>query len=341
MNEDNKMHYIFGALLGIAGLVILLIFVSLSSQANDEEPGTATTDIDNTAPRITAVEYSAPSGWSAGTLTLTDGPDNLTTDTETVLSITVTYEDDNGCADVDLAAPGVSGSYLLVGADSYVMGCNVGNTVDPLGCFNSVASTTPDTHISCAPVAGTCTGTGGDIDGQFKCDLDLRHYSLPSNWSGDINVVDAGFASANTTTSFVVATTTAISLINTTLDFGTQTLGATTTANAVTSEVRNTGNIATTLSTYGTAFTCSGADDGSFTVDKLKYSTTTGLAYESLDSTLSGSLVAIGTTLSSQTEVTTITNNTHYEEIYWGLAIPDAGVAGTCQSTVTVTGVTI
>ncbi|MBU1901875.1 DUF285 domain-containing protein, partial [Patescibacteria group bacterium] len=312
-----------------------------------EKVGAVSTSVASETPKIIQIDFSALTGWSAGELMLIEGPSNLISDTITSLMITVSYEDKNGCLDVQdgIAMGDYMMAYLEVISDkaeaespgfcdvSYMMPSN------PLNCFTGAASST-DSHFTCAPVTGSCTGAT-DHNGQFACTADYRHYSRPSSWTVNAYISDNDGLNDTTSTSFTVVTTTAIAIIDPALDFGVLNLGATTTIDSTVMRVRNTGNVTTTLSTYGTDYTCDGGSPGLFMVDKMKYSTSSGRTYESLDKSLSTSLTSIGSILSAQTEVDTMSNNVHYEEIYWGLQAPSMGIVGQCTAGFTIAGISL
>ncbi len=120
-------------------------------------------------------------------------------------------------------------------------------------------------------------------------------------------------------------------------------MGASTTTvsgTPVSTRVRDIGNTDMALSVSAPDFNCSIQDNDSFVATKLKTKATTGTATETYTNmtSVTNAGADLSTTLSDQSAVTTITEDTHYETLYWGIEVPATGVAGTCTTTVTIIG---
>jgi hypothetical protein len=317
MNEtmDNKYHYIVGILLGIVGLLIILIFVSLNSQADDNQ-GTASTTISNTAPTITAISLSG-SGYSGGTHT---GVENTTTS----LVWSITYTDSNTCDEVENSGSFVSKLALT----SAIGSCTTGST-DYLDCYEE------NSYSGAFTCTNDCTGTG-DTEGTITCTFPLEHYVIDGTWTASTSISDGSGGAVSTSTTFTVAKVTALELVDTVIDFGTLALGAE--SNEATTIVRNYGNDnGMGISVYTTDMNCSASEDG-IDASQMKVSSSTQ-GNQNWDSTaylqLTTTTQSINATLGRQTVSTTESSST----LYWALKIPASGVSGTCSSTVTVVGV--
>jgi len=341
MNEDRKMHYIFGALLGIAGLVILLIFVTLSSQAENEPLG-ATTTLDNTAPTIDSVYFGTSAAYTAGTqasgnetggtLDLEEAPATAGGNTTVDVVVEVTYTDVNGCTEVE-----DSGDYSIALRHT---GVSLGTAS---GGFCSAALIGDEECYSYQSTGCTDSCAGGvDTDGTISCTFSVPHFALQGTWYVDAGVDDgsAFFVEDTGNTSLTVNQLTAIGLLDTGLNFGNLSLGSTTTAGLVTTGIRNGGNDNTThLGVYGDDYTCSGQDAGSFTVDYTKFSSSS-VAYESAVGVAGSSPTAntAGIILGKQHENSIVLEDDQKDTLYWGLQTPSSGYSGTCTTTITVVG---
>jgi|GEM_PF-4767677 len=346
MNEDRKMHYIFGALLGFAGLVILLIFVTLSSQAENESQG-ATTTLGNALPTIDSIyfdisSYTGQAPYSpgtrsggyetGGTLTLDEGPATASGNTLTNLYVDVSYTDLNGCTEVE-----DTGSYTMALRHT---GVSLGTAS---GGFCSAQSFGHEDE--CFVLSSGCTDScagGTDVDGTISCVFEVPHFALQGTWHVDAAVADATgtFVEDTGNSTLTNEQVTAIGLLDVGLDFGTVDLGATTTVGVDTTGIRNTGNDNTTyLGVYGDDYSCSGRDLGSFTIDKMKFASSS-VAYESALGVVGSNPTAAtaGVVLSKQIKYSTIEENSQKDTLYWGLQTPSSGYSGTCTTTITVVG---
>lgn len=323
--NENKSHYVAALLLGVAGLLILLIFVSLRSNA-DSETGTAQTSVTNAAPTISSVALDGGANLSGSVFTPDLGPTNITSDTNTNLEVTLAYSDANSCNQVK-----ARGSFFLR-VHKVGVTCGSGDT-NYNTCYEEDALSAGS--FTCAD---DCIGEDGTA-ANIVCTFPMRHFVDPTNWVVDAGVTDENSSAAtDSNTTFTVASTTAIALLDTSLNFGELALGATSTQDAVTTRVRNVGTVNTAVSTYGANFTCT-QQINTFPVTKLKLASSTGSAYGN-KTTLTTDQTSVGITLADQDANASFTdgNNQDYKTFYWDLQIPATGVAGTCTSTVTIVG---
>ena len=89
--NDNRQHLIFAILLGIAGLLIILIFVTIKSQADDSSTSASVT---NASPSFDSIFITTTS-----VSTYQDNP-VLTENTTTNVFVKGTFTDNNGCDEV-------------------------------------------------------------------------------------------------------------------------------------------------------------------------------------------------------------------------------------------------
>ncbi len=328
MLETNKINYLFAGLLGIAGLLVILIFTNLSSQA-DTDAGTASTTISNTAPVIDLLTLADGGGgrYATQAYTTLEAPADANSPRTSDVTVTVDYTDDNTCDEVE-----TDGSFIVkLYKESIGTGACVEGNLDSYQCYEDTVLTTGD--YSCSDA---CTGTG-DAVGQIVCTIPVSHYADPGTWVVEATVTDGSGLTDTASSSFTVNAVTAIGLIDTTLNFGTLALGATSTAGAVSASVRNTGNVDAALSIYGDDMTCS--ESGTIPIENIKLATTS-IAYEALPyavGTSTQNTTDLLTTLTRQSS-NTVTENTHKDTFYGGILIPSTLVAGSCTTTITVIG---
>lgn len=329
MNEatnDNKMHYVVALLLGVVGLLIIVVFINLRSNADQtDQSGTASTTISNYVPVLGSLDVMAGAAGSiVGSSVAPDvGPSNVTTDTETNLTVLVPYTDNNTCNQV-----ASRGSFYVrlhkVGAT-----CGAGDT-NYNDCYeeDSLAGT-----FTCTD---SCEGEA-DTGAQISCTFPVRHFTSPGSWVVDAGVTDEDTDSDTTASDagFTLSSVKGIGLVDTLLNFGTMAVGDTTADDSIYTRVRNVGNTTAALSVYGTAFTCS-KTISAFPVGQLKYATAAATAYGS-QTALTTDSALVGTTLAKQTANTTVTEDANLETVYWKLNVP-TGAAGQCTSTITVVG---
>jgi len=328
------MHYIFGALLGIAGLVVLLIFVTLSSQADESYTPTSTATITNSAPTIDSITVSS-TALSGSNLTPNEGPDNLTTDVTTAVQLIINYTDLNTCQEVEANSGIGSVTQYLLSTESEYAVCNQYSADNNYDCYAAV-------DFSGCAFSG-CSGAS-DTTGVITCDYDFTHFTAAdANFTAGVKDLYDGNDSVSGTTTINLVEYAAIGLINSELDFGTLAVGAVSATDGVTTSIRNTSNQDLTLSTYGTDYTCSGV--GTIPVENTYATTTAGVAVGSMSGTAvgegSGAALDLQVTLNPQTDTVGnggLVENTQYDVVYWGIQIPASQVSGVCTTNITVAG---
>jgi hypothetical protein len=260
------------------------------------------------APIITSFVVTG-SGFSGGTHTPAE---HTTTD----LIATLSYVDNNSCQDVM-----TTGTFQMQVAPASTSTCASTNYLD---CYEE------DNYMGTFTCTTDCSGVE-DLDADIVCTFPLEHYIAPGNWIATATISDGTHADVVTTSMFSVATTTALELIDTVLDFGVLELGVTSTE--VMTRVRNYGNDAGMgIGVYAQELNC---DTGAISADNLGVATSTTATWQAYPIKASGLMQPLQRTLSTQTVSTTEMEG----NIYWRLRIPPSGIGGYCSGVVTVVGI--
>ena len=324
---DNKTQTLIAILLGVAGLLILLIFFIIRSQADDTTPSAS---IDDVQPTVETIRLGTTVG---GNQVLTAGPTSsldLTENTTTTLSLNGTVQDLNGCEDItnDDDDP-------LIGIIATNDTVNTTQIVDPTSTYALRAS------LGECSFSG-CTGAS-DLDVDYECTFGIEHFAANTTtdtpkgtgealyWVAKVIVqdVDGGFPVSSSTATFEMNLLTAID-VGSSINYGSISFDTTSTEVALT--ITNTGNDNTTdIDLVGTAMTCT---TGSIAVGQQRYDTSAG--------TYGTALTAASTTpLNADLAKQTSTSTQSTSSIYWDLFVPtptSTSVAGTCTGTTTLYG---
>lgn len=245
----DRQHYLFAVLLGIAGLLIILIFVTIRSQASDI--ATSTTSISNTVPTINSITVATVS-LDADVSTV-----NPTESSTTNVFVHGTYTDNNGCDEVTSA---------LVTTTVYLTTSGVTCDKNEVDCYK-------DTSASASCAVSSCSG-GTDETGVYECTLPLYYFATTGGWTASVTLNDGTGDSTASTDTFTYSGLTGIS-VPSSMDFGNVAYGATsgTTTDAATYTVTNSGNNnATTVTVNGTDLTCT---DGTIATSSVRITSST------------------------------------------------------------------
>ena len=326
---DNKTQTLIAILLGVAGLLILLIFLIIRSQADDTTP---TASIDDVQPTIETIRLGTTVG---GNEVLTASPTsslNLTENTTTTLSLNGTVQDFNGCEDITAAE------------DPLIAVIATNDTV------HTVAVADPTSSYGLLESTGGCSLTGctgaSDLDVDYECTFGIEHFAANTTtdtpkgtgealyWVAKVIVQDVdgngtGNAAPSSTASFEMNLLTAID-VGSSINYGSVSFDTTSTEVALT--VTNTGNDNTTdFDIIGTAMTCT---TGTIAVGQQRYDTSAATYGTALTA---ASTTPLDANLAKQTATTTQSTSS----IYWDLFVPtptSTSVAGTCTGTTTLYG---
>ena len=318
MMEDSKGHYILGLLLFISGLLVLLVVVTLRSQADDSSTSAT---INNATPSVDTITISDTSlGSSIGNIDLNENT------TKTVY-VHGAYSDANGCSDV-----ATSGSLTL---RFFLTPSGSTCTQNDTNCY-----TTGSTGYTCnySTVPGDSCSGGSDTTANYECSVPLQYFAVPTDngspnqftdWRGLITAVDGSNATGTLYYGVEVNTLRALD-VTASINYGSLSVGATS-GTDVPSTITNTGNDDDLdVEISGTSMACTA---GTIAVGNQKYSLTASEAY--------GSMIALsGTPVTQQTNIpaATVVATPSTDDVYWKLQVPN-GVSGSCSGTTTFSAV--
>ncbi|MFH1286896.1 MAG: hypothetical protein ABII02_04060 [Candidatus Magasanikbacteria bacterium] len=327
--QDNKTQLIIAILLGVAGLLILLIFLVVRSQADDAETSAS---LNNSAPTINLLQIGTTSDGNevfteaSASITTTGGVfTGLNEYATTPFYVNGTFTDLNGCEDVTAATTPV---YMKMATDDIFMG------------VSQTYSTS--SYIVQSP---TCTITNcdneTDIVANFECQVDMQYFTditttdTPKGvgdaryWRVSLMVTDQGADYDISQVTAEVDTLVAVN-VSSSINYGSVAIGARSATQTL--QITNTGNDNTTdLEIGGSDMYCTTG-----TIDK---------AQQSYSATNLGTYAALTATSSSGTldfdlgKAVTVSSDS-YDNTHWSLLVPTPGgggaLAGTCTGTTTI-----
>ncbi|MFH1286246.1 MAG: hypothetical protein ABII02_00655 [Candidatus Magasanikbacteria bacterium] len=332
--KESTMQLTIAILLGIIGLIILLVFFVIRSQADD---ATTSGQIENSLPTVELIQL----GDSATTNEiLLDGFLDLYEDTTRTVYLNGVYQDLNGCEDVDNVTPPANSLIGLV-------------TREDIAWTGLYATNGTSTYLGFEEYGGcTINCTPGNVTSSFYCPIDIYHFADATDvgeheldvWAVNVIVQDltqaqgGGQWTLGTTSTFEMNTLAAVD-VDTSINYGSVTISATSTEAGL--EIKNTGNDNTTdITMKGTDMGCS---VGTIDVGDQWFGLISG-THENQLSDVSSSTVNLN--LAKQQYDNDANSSYTTEEstttIYWALNItePTGGdaVAGTCTGTTTLYG---
>lgn len=274
--------------------------------------------VNNVAPVVSAV-------------TLNGGSDiTLTAGLTTAVTVTATVTDNNGCSGTEISS---------VAANVYRSGItNAGcTTANGNNCYP---------NISCTQVAGSCSGLT-DASADYTCSVDIKYYADPTvadtkfpteTWLTTVKATDDDLSSGSAElASGVEMNALAAIALGTQIDYGSPTLG-TPLDPAIETAVTSTGNVGLDVEISGTNMctdysTCSTVGLTPVTVDKQKYTLTSGTLYNAA-TTLTTSPVQ------EEINITKVISDAgSSKSIWWGILVPTGTQAGSYTGKNTITGV--
>ena len=298
----------------------LLLIVGIASAANQNRTNeniTTQVTIQNTAPTINSVNLDDSDTSDSGAYI------DLVPNETTTITCTAIVNDPDG--DSDLSSGSANATFY-----------NVSNGVSG-AADNSFRYKNTSCNID--------TTYGGDGDANITCTADVYWYATNGTWQCSVTVVDGGSNEVtDTSNSPVLRELYALDIDSSSaLDFGSLAIGSDTgtTDSAVT--VYNIGNtvIDLILEPYasseddGNSMSCTG---GALADSDLKYSLSSGVAYSSKTSLVSGASPVEDTSfdLARQTSGTTPSSS---KDVYFGFGIQssETGRSGTCTGTLMFT----
>ncbi|MFH1286332.1 MAG: hypothetical protein ABII02_01090 [Candidatus Magasanikbacteria bacterium] len=342
--QENKVQTMIVVLLGIVGLLILLIFLVIRSQADD---ATSEVGVDNIAPTITSFQLGyAPTTNDifvpiSGTSSL-----NLIEGTTTTIYANGSFQDLNGCQDVtqaiyqaEVIPPFPLGSQRI----SVTMGTDL-----KLNLYLYELGPTSTYHAT--EWAGDNNGRGScvfsgcdnsaDIDADFVCTFDIQFFAdnttadTPKGtgdaayWIAKLKIRDDQLSLVQQQETFEVNLLTAVD-IGDAINYGAVSIGERSATQTLV--ITNTGNDNTTdIDMIGLDMGCT---EGTIPVTQQRYATSS--AYTGTQLALTSSTV-FDFDLAKQVALWA----TSTDDTFWTLDVPTPGgggaLAGTCTGTNTI-----
>ncbi len=281
----------------LSGLV-LTAFLVFSIHTVSSSVLTGQVEVPNSPPGIASVTLHDSDG---GTIQLTAGSD------ANILYCDAVVTDLNGYGDVNQSWGVIyNGTNMAAAADS-------NERYDNSSCVLS-------------------EGAGNQI--YVNCSFTVQHEAVNGTWTCNITVNDSSDAVNATTGTNTVDEITGISILESSLDFGTLALGGESSGGNNT-QVTNQGNVVIDIRVNGTDYGCTG--QGTIPVNNTRYSTSDGgWAGMSLNLTHTPT-TETGFDLGIEGIATADGTNSTADE-YWTIAIPGSGVSGTCTNNIQITG---
>ncbi|MFH1789973.1 MAG: hypothetical protein ABH832_02810 [bacterium] len=313
--RTQKYHYLLAAVLGVAGLLIILIFVSLRSQTSSVDTTVAVT---NAAPTLSTINVGSADGGSQYNDSYTP-----TAETTSTIYVSGVITDTNGCNDITTAG----GDMFTVAFYTNTVGdvaCNTIGENEDTQCFYKVK-----TSDGCSLGSTDECSSAEDETVSFVCSFALPHYIDPDAWTSKVWVTDQNSGTVSSTQGLTVTTLTAFNY-TADIDYGTVAIRATSTEQTV--NIINTGNdndldLQITLQ----AMDCSGSQKDIEYTNQFFSLSSTGIVTSSMTKG-DGSAQASALNLTKGTA----SASTPTLPVYFGLEVP-AGAAGTCTGSTTIT----
>jgi hypothetical protein len=239
-------------------------------------------------------------------------------------------------------SPNIATNYFINGTvsdtDGYTDIVSVAAVLYRSGVANGADCTADNNNCYRPAICNLSNGSGNNVD--YSCAVALQYYTDPTDtgtyasesWKVRIRVTDSSQSVDDSAYNTELNSLLAISISPSNINYGNQSLGAT--SNSVRVDVKNSGNVAadSAVSAAGN-LTCA---IGSILVANQKYGRT-DVAYGSLEYTLSTSPANAGLTLPAQTDDFTAV----IDELYFRILVPSSGVRGNCNGTTNINAVGI
>jgi hypothetical protein len=238
----------------------------------------------------------------------------------------------------DTAISLTAGSTVTVIANATVSdvngGANIANASAALYHSTSTSAGAADENINIKNA--TCLlGTPSGNNVLVTCAFTMNYMALNGTWTANISAMDLSSAAIAAEDANTVNSMAGLDVVTAVVEFGDLALSASS-SSATNMSIRSQGNIPIDAYFKGDTYTCT--TTGTIPVTNTKYGLTAG-AYAALSTGLTdGDIRQDLFDLGVRGVVTADGANSDVGE-YWGILIPDSGVAGTCTNTLTVTAV--
>ena len=297
----------------------LFLFVIIVLPFTVSDTVTTQASVGNAAPVASSVAI-APGNLNGGDIA-------LTANQTTLINITATITDNNGCTDID-----------AVNATLFRTNISGGS-----GASDNNRTHYTITSSACSVEAGSCTGDT-DIAANYNCSINVTWYADPTdagslfagtNWTVNVTPWDGGGAGTYSTTIYDLKTLSSFSLLDTTINFGTLALGQNTTSTNQNVSMQNTGNEGLDFSFTGYGVTSGdnlsmNCTLGNISIDFFEYNNT---AFNYSEGT---SLTNTSTELDFDLDRGSGSENRPENVSYYGFRIPTDGVGGSCSGTLVI-----
>lgn len=315
-NTSSRQHYLFALLLFMAGLLIILIFLTVRSQADSLNQSETSANINNTPPVVSGVTIAYTDGGDAVS------PIDLVENSTKSVVVYGEFTDLNGCDTV----PTTSLKTVLYSSANPGAAADEACSADGSDCYIEDGSCT----------ISACTG-GLDNTAHFACSFDLQYYATPTAWTANVVAGDTSFGTSTAaTTASSIATMNALDLTNTNVAYGTIGVGSTSSVQVV--PLDNVGNIKIDTDISGTALTCT---RGTLAVTQQHFATNSSIGNDDDSYYTNGTeLTSVSTTvdinLPKRTDGASSTQDFHFR-----LAVPvdNNSYSGTCTGTILFQGI--
>ena len=320
-NNSNALTWVLGGALVLIGLVVVIMLVSVNSQADSVSTSTTVTNVAPTVDTLVLKDNGA-TVTGGGTLSLNAGT------TESV-TITGTVSDDNG-----VATSFASGDLSDIEGELYLTslataGCASGTT-DNNQCYftNGAANCVLGSTVDTTTINYTCT-----FSMQYYSDgTSTGGASAADTWTASVKVVDDASLNATSTQAFETGTLLALS-IPATINYGTLAREqSTTNTNNQEMVITQYGNDGADVEVSGTTMPCSVV--GTIPIANQKWSLTDLSAGAGGVTALSGVAVDTGFGIAYRTLDATALTKT----LYWNIILPNVA-SGSCTGTDTITAI--
>lgn len=318
-DNSNALTWVLGGALMLIALFVVILLVSVNSQADSVS---TTTTVTNVAPTVDTLvlKDNGVTVAANGTLTLNAGT------TESV-TITGTVSDDNGVSTSfalgDLTS--IKSSLKLTSATCTSAGNNDNNN-----CYftDSAGTCTLGAVVDTTTINYTCT-----FSPQYYADGSMTGAAAPTDtWTATVIVTDDSTTTGTSTQLFEIGTLLALS-IPATIDYGTLAREASTTnTNNQHMTITQYGNDVADTEVSGTTMTCTVV--GSILASGQKWSLT------DLSAGATGVTALTGTAVDSNFGISYRTDDASAltKILYWNIIMP-AVASGTCTGTNTITAI--
>lgn len=323
MDQQSKTHYILAALLGVAGLLIILIFVSLSSKTTSVLP--TLTNVNNTNPVVNTVRI----GLATGDDDVSNGTLMLNENSTKSIFVNGSFTDENTCKEIE--DNGYDGLKIKTHRSGFGS-CNSGPNNNHLKCYFKDMAPNTDCYITgCTNSSITTANYECEVKIAFNADRTDSGTNGAENWVAEVQVNDihggsSGYVASST---FEIAKLSAINVASPDINYGSVALGGV--SGVVTTTIQNYGNDNDTdLFVYGSAMPCS--NYGTIPVSKQFYHVQNNQATSSMVSLNSVTSTAY------QFDMPKANNDDpgYDKNLYWKIQLPATGISGSCSSTNTI-----